>query len=116
MSLIGFIMNMIEPRYEDYIRRRRSRLNINEIMHTGNHIKKVNFDRVKLGYIDSKVKFRALDQIATMDNMLNKSFQDTVRNETILHTSTVIDLQLYNEDLNVGGFIFKKSKVLPYDT
>lgn len=118
MSLIGFIMNMIEPRYEDYMRTRRNRRTIKEIIYTGNHIKKVNFDRLKLGHIDSNAESRTLDQKATMDNMVNISFQNTSQNETVLDTNRevrVINRRLYNEVLNGGDFIFKKSRVVPFD-
>lgn len=116
MSLIGFIMNMIEPKYEDYMRTRRNRRTIKEIIYTGNHIKKVNFDRFKLGHIDTNVDSKILDKKATMDNVGNISIQDTVQNETVLDITRevhVINRRLYNEVLNGGDLIFKKSKIVP---
>lgn len=116
MSLIGFIMNMIEPKYEDYLIRRKNRRTINQIRDTGNHIKKVNFNPVKLDYIDPNVEHRIFDHQATLENIMNISLQDKVQTETNLDTFKevgVIDRLSYNGALNGSNFISKKGKIIP---
>ncbi len=112
MSLIGFIMNLIEPRYEHYIRKWRNRSSSNKIIQTGNHIKKLNFKHSKVGHTNPNLELRILDYISTIDNQVNISLQNTVHNEFDKGTFEevgAIDQRSHNGVLST----FKKNKVYP---